>query len=697
MKLFFYMMTLVTSCMAVTTPKVPAPLAYGPTPTLNQQRWHEMEYYGLVCYGLNTYTGQEWGYGDKDPGLFNPKNLDTDQWARVAKASGMSGLVLVAKHHDGFCLWPSKTTDYTVAATPWKDGKGDVLGDLAKSCKKYGLKLGVYISPWDRNHAEYGKPAYVKAYHEQWRETLKYSDDIFETWFDGANGGTGYYGGARESRKIQKGYYNFPAIFKLIKEKQPKSVLFGYVEDVTTDVIRWGGTEQGTGSATNWCRYDDVTSTDWNVARTGVKDGKYWMPVEGNTTILYPKKWYYNESSNPRTLTNFVDLYYSTIGQNATFILGLSIGPDGTIPDRDVKSMLAQKKQLDREFAVNLASDAKITASNFRGNDSFYGPDKVNDKTTQTYWSTKDGVKKAMLTIDFNKEVSFNRLLLQEYIALGQRIHKFTLEVEQNGNWRQVSAGTTIGYKRIIRFETAKGSKARVTFETDAPALTISNLEIYNAPAILSEPKITQDKNGMVSITNALQNSIYYSINEGEYQKYSKPFIFKKGGKIDAYALDPITKDKTDVATERLTLSKGLWKITGCSFPNEGTGSVERLIDGDNTTMWHTHGAKGKKPAPHWVTVDLGESTDISGFTCMPRHDGTAVGLVDQYEFYISNDGKSWGKPVVQGEFSNIRNNPNNQVILLKKPTKTRYVKFVAKRAVEGGCVAICELGVVIN
>lgn len=217
------------------------PKAYGPVPTANQLKWHEMEYYGLVCYGLNTYTGQEWGYGDRSTKLFDPSHLDTDQWARVAQESGMKGLILVAKHHDGFCLWPSKTTKYTVADTPWKNGKGDVMGDLSKSCKKYGLKLGVYVSPWDRNHAGYGKADYLKDYHEQWREVLTNYGDIFEVWFDGANGGTGYYGGARENRSIPKDYYQFDKIFKLIKKKQPQAIFFG--GEFETDGVRWVGNE----------------------------------------------------------------------------------------------------------------------------------------------------------------------------------------------------------------------------------------------------------------------------------------------------------------------------------------------------------------------------------------------------------------------------------------------------------------------
>ena len=468
--------------------RVDPPAPYGPVPTENQVRWHEMEYYGLVCYGLNTYTRQEWGYGDVDPTVFNPSNLDTDQWARVAKDAGMKGLILVAKHHDGFCLWPSKTTEYTIAATPWQGGKGDVLGDLAKSCNKYGLKLGIYISPWDRNHSEYGKQSYVDAYHEQWKEVLDYSDDIWECWFDGANGGTGYYGGARETRTITKGYYQFPEIFKFIKEKQPNTIFFGYVEDVTEDVVRWGGTEDGTGSETNWCRFNDATTYDQELMKTGLKKGEYWMPVEGNTTILYPKKWFYNESSKPRTLRNLVDLYYTTIGQNATFLLGLSIGPDGLIPERDVKSMLSQKKQMDKEFEKNLAEGVKITTEYYRRNNSRYKPENTIDGYTKTYWATGDGIKEPSLIMDFGKETIFNRILLQEYIRLGQRIHKFKLEMEKEDGWKEITLGTTIGYKRILRFADVKATRIRLTLETDAPCLTLSNIEIFYAPPLPAEP-----------------------------------------------------------------------------------------------------------------------------------------------------------------------------------------------------------------
>lgn len=680
---------LLTSC----SKNIEPPKPYGPVPTENQLNWHEMEYYSLVCYGLNTYTGQEWGYGDVDPKVFNPSDLDTDQWCKVSKEAGMKGMILVAKHHDGFCLWPSKTTDYTVAATPWKKGKGDVLGDLAKSCKKYGLKLGIYISPWDRNHAEYGKPEYVEAYHKQWREALEYSDEIFEAWFDGANGGTGYYGGARENRKIQKGYYQFPKIFKLIKDKHPKAVLFGYVENVTEDVIRWGGTEEGTGSATNWCRYDDVTSSNWEVARTGVKDGNYWMPVEGNTTILHPKKWYYNESSKPRTLKNFVDLYYSTIGQNATFILGLSIGPDGKIPERDVNSMLAQKKQIDKELATNLASTTNIISDNSRDKTSFRAQMAI-DGSTDTYWATSDSVQKASLTLDFRKEITFNRLLLQECIKLGQRVHKFNLEAYIDDTWKEVANGTTIGYKRILRFGDTKARKVKLTLETDAPCLTLSNLEIYNAPPLLADPEITSDKKGNLTFKTTKGLDVFYAVGktpkETDFKRAEGRLQIPDGGTIHAYALDKESGLKTDIVSREIGIAKSKWKVHSVSGNSKAANPATNAIDGDPKTYW----ISDKVNKSNFISVNLGKEEAITGFAYTPLGLGSE-GIIFEYEFYVSSDGKTWGAPIRMGEFSNIKNNPIRQLIKFDKPVRAKFIKLISKSTVRNSSqISIAEIDI---
>ena len=485
----FTLLSLIIGCLIIggtnslTAAQQPKP--YGPVPTENQIRWHQMEYYGLICFGLNTYTEQEWGYGDIPPERFNPSDLDTDQWAGVSKAAGLKGLILVAKHHDGFCLWPSKTTDYTVAASPWKNGHGDVLGDLAKSCKKFGLKLGVYISPWDRNHPEYAREQYVKDFHQQWREVITNYGDLFEVWFDGANGGTGYYGGAREKRTIPKDYYQFEKIFKFIKEKQPKVIFFG--GNFASDRVRWVGNENGHAGTTNWCTFrKPVNTAPRSLKNVGEKNSEQWLPAEADTTLLWPKKWYFHSHSKPRSLNQLIDVYYQTIGRNATLDLGLAIAPSGQIRQIDADAMIALKKQLDKDFADNLAKDAKITASNHRAGE--FAAENTIDQNTNTYWATEEAVNKATLTIDLGREQFFNRLLLQEYIRLGQRSDNFTLTARQNGAWREITHGTTIGYKRILRFETTKARHLRISFQTDAPCLTLSNLEIYSAPIILSDP-----------------------------------------------------------------------------------------------------------------------------------------------------------------------------------------------------------------
>ncbi len=664
-----------------------APMHYGPIPTKNQLNWHKMEYYGLVCFGLNTYTGQEWGYGDKSPALFNPPNLDTDQWAQVAKNAGLKGLILVAKHHDGFCLWPSKTTKYTVAASPWKNGKGDVLADLSKSCKKHGLKLGVYVSPWDRNHAEYGHEQYVKDYHEQWREVLTNYGDIFEVWFDGANGGTGYYGGANERRSIPKNYYRYNDVFKLIKSKQPKAIFFG---GVNRDAARWVGNEEGIAGKTNWSTFSDTHTTNRKLRMTGEMDGKFWLPAEADTTILHPKKWYYNKNSHPRTLPNFLDIYYNTVGRNATLNLGLSIGPDGLIPQRDVKAMYAVKKQLDQTFEKNIASGSTITASNSRG--SRYQPNNVI-KSAGNFWATEDGVTSASLQLSFTKKQFFNRLLLQEEITLGQRVNSFTMEVKKAGIWHTIAKETTIGYKRILRFPLVESDQIRITFKTDAPCLTISNLGVYYAPPILKEPTIIANSSGKVSILSNADLDCYYRFNGGAWKKYTKPILMESGGIIEAYGETPMTAIKTATVKKVIGLAKTNWEIISCSFPNEGNGSVASFIDGNTKTMWHTHGKKGRVAGPHFAIIDLGSLQKINGFTLMPRNDGCSIGLVDKYSFYTSTDNKSW-ELASKGEFSNVKNNPIEQVVKLPNSKKTRFVKFIAEHAVDdNSCIAISEFG----
>ncbi len=484
----------------------------------------------------------------------------------------------------------------------------------------------------------------------------------------------------------------------MIKALQPKAIFFG---GINTDAARWVGNESGYANETNWCTFSDTQTSDRKLRESGVKGGKYWLPAEADTTILYPKKWYFNNSSKPRTLKQFTDLYYTTIGRNAVFNLGLSIAPSGRIHDDDAKAMLAQKKQIDKELAKDLATGASIKTTEFRDDSNSFSPEKSIDGTTKTYWATSDGIKTASLTIDFEKDTTFNRLLLQEYIPLGQRVDSFSLQVKENGIWKEAVKGTTIGYKRILRFAPVTASKARLTLHTDAPCLTLSNLSIYNAPIIMTDPVINSDRNGRISIEAPAGASVFYTIGSktsaADLKKYTAPFDLSNGGSVTAYAFDPSDNSSSDTVTKHFGIAKADWKIIDCTFPNKDSASVNRLIDGDLTTMWHTHhDTQGRQSPPQSVIIDLGRTINVTAFTYMPRHDACFVGLVDRYELYLSADGIDWGSPAVKGEFHNIKNNPIEQVITLLEPQKARFVKFKATHSLEANdCVAICELGII--
>jgi alpha-L-fucosidase len=282
--LFLCVIILCIGSIGCSYAQVKAPVPYGPVPTENQLRWQEMEYYAFLHFSMNTFTDQEWGYGDEDLKLFNPVDLDCRQWARVCKEVGMKGIILTVKHHCGFCLWPSKYTEFSVKNTPWKDGKGDVVRELADACKEYGLKLGVYLSPWDRNYADYGKPEYITYFRNQLTELLTNYGPIFEVWFDGANGGSGYYGGARETRRIdRRTYYNWQNTYKLIRELQPDIVIWNDGGD--RGDLRWVGTEAGYIGETNWSLLNATGDVSTQMLRFGLENGDTWVPGEVNTSI----------------------------------------------------------------------------------------------------------------------------------------------------------------------------------------------------------------------------------------------------------------------------------------------------------------------------------------------------------------------------------------------------------------------------
>src|SRR5664280_391662 len=544
-----------------------APSPFGPVPNENQMKWQEMEYYSFLHFSLNTFTDQEWGNGDEDVRLFNPKDLDCRQWARVCKKAGMKGIIMVVKHHCGFCLWPSKYTEFSVKNSPWKDGKGDVVRELADACKEYGLKLGIYLSPWDRNFADYGKPEYITYFRNQLTELLTNYGPIFEIWFDGANGGTGYYGGANENRKIdRKTYYDWTNTYKLVRKLQPNIVIWNDCGDRAD--LRWVGTEGGAVGETNWSLLDSTGDVPYDMLHYGVENGNAWVPAEVNTSIR--PEWFYHPSEDTRvkTLPKLMETYYNSIGHNGTLLLNFPIMPNGLINERDEKAALEFGKAVKEAFAINLAEKKKATASNVRGNSKKFDADKTVDNDKNTYWATDDNVKTPSLTIDMGKPTTFNRFLVQEYIKLGQRVKAFTIEALVDDSWKEIASATTIGYKRILIFPSVTATKIRFNITDSKSCPVISNIGIYNAPQILTAPSIIRNQFGEIIITPADKESVVYFTMDGskpttDSKKYTG--LFPTEGKLNvrAIAYDATSGKSSPESQETFDLSRKAWKIVG--------------------------------------------------------------------------------------------------------------------------------------
>ena len=461
-------LTTVTLLMAIlivnTYAQKTIPKPCGPVPTENQLRWQDMEMYAFIHYSLNTYTDQEWGFGNEDPKLFNPADLDCQQWARVCKQAGMRGIIFTAKHHCGFCMWPSAYTEYSVKNSPWKQGKGDVVRELAEACREEGLKFAVYLSPWDRNHPEYGRQAYVDYFRNQLRELLTNYGDIFEVWFDGANGGDGWYGGTNETRKIDRTtYYQWPETYKMIRQLQPKCLIWNDGSD--RGDLRWVGTEAGNVGETNWSLLNGDGEVTWSMLHHGLEDGDSWVPGETNTSIR--PGWFYHDTENEhvKSLTKLMDTYYKSVGRNSTLLLNFPIAPNGRIHPNDSLRGIAFKKMIDEVFKDNLCKKAKI---NTQGD---------------------------MTLIEFRKPMRFNRFLVEEDIRYGQRVKKFLLEAWVDRQWHPLKDElsengdglTTIGHRRIICFPTIKATKLRFTITDAKCEPIIKKLGVYLAPELTAD------------------------------------------------------------------------------------------------------------------------------------------------------------------------------------------------------------------
>ena len=461
-------------------------------PSEQQAAWQELEFTVFFHFGINTFAGLEWGKTDVKAGIFNPSELDARQWIRTAKEAEARLAILVAKHHDGFCNWPSKYTEYCVKNSPWKNGRGDLVKEVSEACKEYGLKFGIYVSPWDIHSSLYGTDEYNNYFKNLLSEVLTGYGEIDEVWFDGACG---------EGPNGKKQVYDWIGYYQLIRKLQPKAVIAIMGPDV-----RWVGTESGYGRETEWsvvpvssALLESIAENSHQTAgnriflppgdmmqedlgrRDKIKDagGLIWYPSEVDVSIR--PGWFYHEKDDSlvKSPDKLVDIWFSSVGRNSVLLLNLPPDKRGLIHENDVKSLKAMRAILDSVFRVNLAAGATIIPAN--GNPKFK-PENMTDSKPGTYWTNKKGSTSASFIMELKEPSSFNCLSIQEYFRDGQRVDSFSLDIPIGKTWKTVASGTSIGYKRLLRFPRVNTQRLRIKITSSRDNPEISEIGLYSLP-----------------------------------------------------------------------------------------------------------------------------------------------------------------------------------------------------------------------
>lgn len=429
-------------------------------PTPQQLAWQEMEFIAFTHFGINTFTNREWGTGREDPKLFNPTAFDANQWVRVFKEAGMKMVILTAKHHDGFCLWPSKFTEHSVRNSPWRNGKGDVVREVAEACRRGGLKFGVYLSPWDRHEPTYGNsPAYNRHFTNQLTELLTNYGEVTEVWFDGACG---------EGPNGRRQVYDWPAYYALIRKLQPNALIA-----ITGPDIRWVGNESGVARETEWSVQPAAP------LRHG-KTGLVWYPAECDVSIR--PGWFYHpqQDNKVKSLGRLLDIYYKSVGRNGVLLLNVPPDRRGLIHENDARRLRELRAVLDATFKTNLAEGKKATASSTL--DTAHGPEKTLDGDPTTYWMAAEDATSATIELDLRKPTTFNVSMLQEHIALGQRIEEYALEAWDGDGWKPFARGTTVGHKKLDHFADLTARRVRIIIRRSRANPTLRAIALFRAP-----------------------------------------------------------------------------------------------------------------------------------------------------------------------------------------------------------------------
>lgn len=684
-------------------------------PTPNQLAALQNEFIAFIHFGPNSFTRMEWGNGMEDPKIFDLKELDTDQWCEAMKAAGMKMVIFTVKHHDGFVLWQSRYTKHGIMSTNFREGKGDILKDLSASCQKYGLKLGIYMSPADLFQIENPEGLYgnlstyskrtipreipdrpfanqtkfefeVDDYNEyflnQLFEVLTEYGPVDEVWFDGAH----------PKRKGGQ-TYNYPAWKELIHKLAPKAVIFGR-ED-----IRWCGNEAGGTRPTEWNvvpypENPDTTShfpdmTDPVLGdREKLYQGKYlhYQQAETNTSIR--EGWFYRDDTHQkvRSADDVFDIYERAVGGNSTFLLNIPPNREGKFSPTDVEALKEVGKRISETYGANLLTNAR-------------GPKEVLDNDATTNLLMKEGDNEFVVTV--SSPITLNRVLIQEAIATnGERVEKHAVDAWIDGSWKEVANATNIGYKRILRFPEVTTDKIRVRILESRLTPAISNISAHYYQSRPPRLSVGRDINGLVTIEplqhefgwkphgeNAVGNlnagyKIYYTTDGKEPDataiEYNVPFNMDKGELKTVSILNGV---KGAVSSERLGLIKQGWKLLASSGGNEKNGAI-LAFDANPATYWLSE----KQSSPHFIAIDLGEKQSLNGFAYTPQtYD--SEGMIAKGVIKVSDDGKAW-KVVDTFEFGNLINDPSKRYHYFKTAVTAQYVRLEATEMAANSKVA---------
>jgi len=688
-------------------------------PRPNQTAWMRLERTFFIHFGPNTFRGVEWGNGREDPSIFNPTELDADQWVRSIKEAGGKMVVLVCKHHDGFNLWPTRYSSHSVAASPWRGGKGNEVREVANAARKYGVEMGVYVSPADlyqlrtnptnpqgyygdnseklrsviptdpasfkTNPSNGRTPApgfksftyqvddYNRYFLNELYELLTEYGPIREVWFDGAN----------PDPSVQE-TYDYAAWYDMIRKLQPQAIIFGKGPDA-----RWVGNEGGIGRTTEWSvvplptspetfRWPDMTAKDLG-SLSKLTPGSYlwWYPAETNEPILYG--WFWAAKKPVRSAAALIDNYYESVGRNSNWLLNLSPDTRGLIPDNQLAQLRLMAQVVDETFTRDLAAGGKLTADN---SNKAHGASRALDGNLDTWWEAAPGHTTAALTLNLPKAVTFDVVSLQEAVDhRGQRIESFSVEVWNGSKWNRMDEQTTVGHKRLLRWNSlVTTDRVRIQITGSRLEPTLAEIGLFKQAELFEAPKIAErDVNGSVTISSAKGLPIVYTVDgtvpTPKSAVYRSAIALPRGGEVYAACLAPDGRLGMVTSKYFAGLAPIGWKIVGVDS-EEANNPASNAIDGNPATIWQSR-VNADPALTHELTVDMGKVQRIAGFIYLPRRDGARDGIVETYRFETSVDGDNWTTAIASGRFGNIRNNPELQEVTFT-PINARFFRFTA-------------------